>query len=280
MLDYIDRFEAFLNEVDNQDEKSLITYFRGGLSDDLRRQLKITRPNTLLEAFATATVYEAHLDRSIGSIRSGVKQTIEHHSFLTNTSSVPTTVATKESLIKTPPTGGQQIPIVRWGTTLEERRAHSAKGLCWYCEEVFRPGHQCKGRMFRLDADNDCLIEMVDDDQQTSEAEVVDAEPTEISLQALSGSYNSRTMQLIGSIRGRDLPVLIDGGSTHCFIQDSVAYKLGLGLKSLPEFSVFIDSGEFLVCIAVCRQVTIMIQEAEVQTDLFVLAMGGVQIWY
>lgn len=35
MANYIDRFEALMNEVDNQDEKSLITYFEGGLSDDL-----------------------------------------------------------------------------------------------------------------------------------------------------------------------------------------------------------------------------------------------------
>lgn len=97
-------------------------------------------------------------------------------------------------------------------------------------------GHRCKGRMFQLDADNKCLIEVVDDDQQTSGAKVVDTEPTKISLQALSGTYNPRMMLLMGSIKGRDLSVLIDGGSTHCFIQDSMAYKLGLGLPSLPEF--------------------------------------------
>lgn len=49
VVDYIDSFEALLNEVDNQAKKSLFTYFEGGLSEYLRRQLKIVRPSTLRE---------------------------------------------------------------------------------------------------------------------------------------------------------------------------------------------------------------------------------------
>lgn len=67
---------------------------------------------------------------------------------------------------------------------------------------------------------------------------------TKISLQALVGTFNSRTLRLKGTVRGRDLTILIDSGSTHNFIQDSVAYKLGIGLQSLKEFKVFIGSGK------------------------------------
>lgn len=72
--------------------------------------------------------------------------------------------------------------------------------------------------MFRLDANNESLIEVVDEDQQSSVTEVENTDPTKISLQALSGSYNPRTMRLMGLIKRKDLSVLIDGGSTHCFI--------------------------------------------------------------
>lgn len=71
VANYIDRFEALLNEVDGQDEKALITYFGRGLTEELRRQLKISRLGTLREAFATAKVYEAHLGRGIGGGQSG-----------------------------------------------------------------------------------------------------------------------------------------------------------------------------------------------------------------
>lgn len=65
---------------------------------------------------------------------------------------------------------------------------------------------------------------------------------------------------------------------THNFIQDSVAYKLGIGLQSLQEFRVFIGSGEYLVCREVCRQVPLMIQKVALKEDLYVLAMEGVNV--
>lgn len=46
--------------------------------------------------------------------------------------------------------------------------------------------------------------------------------------------------------------ILIDSGSTHNFVQEAVAYKLGIGIQSLPEFKVFIGSGEYLVYREVC----------------------------
>lgn len=128
--------------------------------------------------------------------------------------------------------------------------------------------------MYWLDVDNDCLIEILDDEQQPLEAKLTNARLMEISLQALSSTYNLRTMRLKGLIGGRDMSILIDGWSTHCFIQDSMVYKLGLELRAFPEFHVFIGSSEFLVCNEVCRRVNILIQGAGVQKDLFMLAMG------
>lgn len=71
--------------------------------------------------------------------------------------------------------------------------------------------------MFRLDADDDCLIEILYDEQQPKR-EAIEAASTEISLQALLDSYNPRTIRLMGSIGGREVFVLIDRESTRCFI--------------------------------------------------------------
>lgn len=75
----------------------------------------------------------------------------------------------------------------------------------------------------------------------------------EISLQALSGTFNPCKLQLKGAVRGHDLTILIDSGSMHNFIQDTITYKLGLGLQNLPEFKVSIGSREYLVCREVCQ---------------------------
>lgn len=101
---------------------------------------------------------------------------------------------------------------------------------------------------------------------------------TEISLQALAGTFNPRTLRLNGTVKGQDLTILIDNESTRNFIQDSVAYKPGIGLQSLQEFKVFIGSGEYLVYWEVCRKVTLTIQELTMNEDLYVLSMKGANI--
>lgn len=101
-----------------------------------------------------------------------------------------------------------------------------------------------------MDAEQGCCQEEEQLDL-TSEEE----RTKEISLQALAGTFNPRTLCLKGSVRGRELTILIDSGSTHNFIQDSVAYHLGIGMQSLEEFKAFISSGDYLVCREVCRHV-------------------------
>lgn len=53
------QFENLLNEVERQNEESLITFFISGLKPEIRSQLKITRPPTLRKALAMEKVFEA-----------------------------------------------------------------------------------------------------------------------------------------------------------------------------------------------------------------------------
>lgn len=100
------------------------------------------------------------------------------------------------------------------------------------------------------------------------------ATTTEISMQA----FNPRTIKLSEWVQGRPLSVLIDNGSTHNFIQETVVTRLGFEVESLPAFKVFIGSGEYLVSKEVCRQIVISIQNTTVTENLFVLLMGGANI--
>lgn len=72
--------------------------------------------------------------------------------------------------------------------------------------------------------------------------------------------------------------MLIDSGSMHNFIQESVMSRLGYAIESLPRFKVFIGNGEYLICKDVCQQVEISLQNTLVTKDLFVLPMGGANI--
>lgn len=74
-----------------------------------------------------------------------------------------------------------------------------------------------------------------------------------INLHAFTGTFNPRKIRVMGQIYGKPLSILIDSGSTHNFIQDTVVQKMGLQVLALLEIIVFIGNGDFLVCKGVCR---------------------------
>lgn len=55
---YFVDFERILNDIAGQTEKALITFFIVRLREDLRSDLKITRPKSLKQAFSLAKMYE------------------------------------------------------------------------------------------------------------------------------------------------------------------------------------------------------------------------------
>lgn len=106
---YMEQFKTLLNEVSHQSEVPLISFFVGGLKLELRSELKVSQSETLRKAFVLAKLYEAQRGFHRGST---------------------TTTTTREPLIKQPPSGSTQFPIVRKMLTVEERRERTAKGLC------------------------------------------------------------------------------------------------------------------------------------------------------
>lgn len=239
----------------------MINFFIDGLKPKLKSELNLAKPISLRRAFALAKVHEAHRipTRIGGNAATGINS---------------------ELILKNPPAGTKTLPIVRKMLTVEERKERRAKGLCFNCDEIYTPGHKYRGRLFHLGVDSDCLVEIVEqnDEADTSSNTNNPATTTEISLHAFSGTFNPRTIRLTGWVQGRPLSVLIDSGSTHNLIQESVVNRLGFEVHFLPEFRVFIGSGKFLVCKEVCRQVAMTIQNTAIVEDLFVLSMGGANI--
>lgn len=80
-------------------------------------------------------------------------------------------------------------------------------------------------------------------------------------------------MHSLAHLTQRPLSVLVDSGSTHNFLQRKYGTQIR-GVQSLPEFWVYIGSGEYPVCEQVCRDIPITIQSVTLVEDLFVLAIG------
>lgn len=99
-----------------------------------------------------------------------------------------------------------------------------------------------------------------------------------ISFHALSGNSNPTTLRFMALIGSHSLHTLVDGGSTHNFIQSKVAKHLGLGIEAVPPISVVVGNGEKLECEGCIKRVPLSIQNCPFVADLFVVPIQGAEL--
>ncbi|MCI33910.1 hypothetical protein A2U01_0055128, partial [Trifolium medium] len=109
------------------------------------------------------------------------------------------------------------------------------KGLCYNCDETFSPQHKCKGRFFLLIAGDDFESDEPHSPPPTIESFppqttpiISDPSEAQISLHAISGTTNPATISISGRLPNHPVTVLIDGRSTHNFVQTRLAKFLNL----------------------------------------------------
>ncbi|XP_072084427.1 uncharacterized protein [Arachis hypogaea] len=108
------------------------------------------------------------------------------------------------------------------------------KGLYYYCNEKYVPGHCCKAT-YQLLMGQDQLHELL---QEKVEGKAGDAgsdsedkgnnyerSTPRISLNALEGEFHPETLRVRGTHGNRPLLILINGGSTHNFVKGLVGNK-------------------------------------------------------
>jgi hypothetical protein len=110
----------------------------------------------------------------------------------------------------------------------------------------------------------------------------IDIEPFEeaipkISFHALAGTTHPQTFRVIGRVGNRDLTMLIDGGSTHNFIDQSVVTKLGLQVVCGKTFKMIVGNKEVIECTGHCLGLSLSIQGITVRADFFVLPVAACQ---
>lgn len=68
----------------------------------------------------------------------------------------------------------------------------------------------------------------------------------EISLHALTGSHNPRTMRAMGKIGGHWITILIDTGSTHNSLDPAIFSKVKLPINTTKRVSVKVTNEEVI----------------------------------
>ncbi|KAJ8622222.1 hypothetical protein MRB53_030751 [Persea americana] len=173
------------------------------------------------------------------------------------------------------PNSGLYQPSFRRITGQEARERHD-KGLCYYCDEKFVTRHRYTRPQLFMIVDC-CPIEDMDISEDSPPSNPIENMP-EISFHAMAGATHPRTLRLQGVLKNWEVTVLIDSGSTHNFIDQSIVYSLGLPVVRDRTFQVMVGNRETISCSGRCLSLTLGIQNQHVQPDFYVLPVAACPI--
>ncbi|XP_035541724.1 uncharacterized protein LOC118344712 [Juglans regia] len=261
--DYQQEFERWANRVTGWPKKALLGAFMGGLKDDIATEVRMFRPKGLKSAIDLAKRQDEKLQRLRKS-----------------SSSVPSN--TRRMGVPGPTNSTAPLPAAKplpvnamKRLTFDEMRIRREKNLCFNCDEKFIPGHRCLAQSCFIEADTPLVVEEIYE-EETLPPETP-SDPL-ISLHALSGSLGNRTMRVRAMVNKQEINALIDGGSSHNFINQAVVNRLNLAVTPITPFYVRVASGEKLACQAKYERVPICIQGFSFETTLFALPIRGLDL--
>lgn len=100
----------------------------------------------------------------------------------------------------------------------------------------------------------------------------------EISLNAIVGTPYPNTMRLLGHIRCEQVVILVDSGSTHSFLDPSVARRTQLEVDELKKLTVRVANGVFLQSAGLYDFVNLRVQDNQSYPFLYVLKLMGCDV--
>ena len=89
---------------------------------------------------------------------------------------------------------------------------------------------------------------------------------------------NSKTIKVEGKVRSHRLTVLIDNGSTHSFLDEKLAKRLGCKVISTQPLRVTIANGEKMISRFARENFWWEMQGEMFVTDLRLLKLGGCDV--
>lgn len=103
--------------------------------------------------------------------------------------------------------------------------------------------------------------------KEEAEPEMVELEnlevkgETKITLQTILGFTSKGTTKLRGTVKGREVIILIDSGTTHNFIHQGVVKELNLPMGGKTNSEVTISNGTTLEGKGICKRVEVKLPE-------------------
>jgi hypothetical protein len=240
--EYKSQFEVLANRVHDLPEHHKLSCFLGGLKAKIRFLVRMFNLKTLIEAYSLAKIQEENiLNNSKGSSRPWLPN-MSKKSVVGGNAEVAVSsnkgVGTKTQLWRSYPPSQPISNFQKWNVGTEERAIvpvqkltqaqmddRRMRGLCYLCDSKWTRGHVCAAPKLFLIAE----IEKLEDVNVVRELEDGEMEETlKISLNAITGTPNPRTMRLVGVLKNQQVVILINSSSTHNFVDAHLAKLLGL----------------------------------------------------
>ncbi|XP_047943164.1 uncharacterized protein LOC125190006 [Salvia hispanica] len=256
---YLSEFERLVNCVPHWRDKALLGAFMAGLRDDLAKEIRFFRPQSLEHAIELAR----HADDQAKN-----KRTVSFHKIQPKATTTPSTSGSmSRPLTSTKPPQARRL-------TWAEMQAKREKNECFNCDEPFSRGHTCKF--------NQALLIEIEDEEEEDTPPIYDEElgagTPAISLNALMGESRGKSMRMTGNLNGEILQLLIDSGSSLNFIHPRRAEELQLPVTHIPQVFVRVANGERMPCSLRFEAVPITIQGITFQTDLYGLSICNLDV--
>ncbi|KAK8951688.1 hypothetical protein KSP39_PZI004152 [Platanthera zijinensis] len=287
---YVDAFDVLLHRVDISEDYA-ISLFLPGLKDEIEFAVRMFHPKSLREVCSLARLQEHQL---AATHRRGGGH---------GASTTPWSVPGRERLPPPPKWQGQTSgpsnpPAQPQGRrpqprlTPKEIDDKRSKGLCFWCDSKFVPGHRCLDKQqsyalelipaeedSHLDEDGELDIALEEGENFNMEVEgATGGTVPQVSFHALTGLTHFHTMRVIASYQGKPISILIDSGSTHNFIDEKAAARLQCKLTPIPMFNVAIANGRTIASAHKVEEFQWRMQGVSFSSEMLVLPLGGCEV--
>lgn len=279
---YYDEFEKcrgqILKKIPGLTSEYFLENFVGGLQMEIKGMIRLLEPSSLEQALRLARYYEQTLgaqpkrNNSYGSYKGG--QGVQNAS--KETTGVMNQGNTKGSSILSPSKPVETITSKPRPLTYSQREERRQKGLCFYCDDKFSKGHECKRpQTFLMVADDEVFEDYIEEpkyDEIPGENKD-DWKDQELLLAALGlpASKQLKPLQFDGSYKDQALKVLVDGGSSLNLI-NALSFKEGdMKIETRESVQIRLPNGAVLTSSRLCTEFTWKWEDTEFTTEAWLV---------
>eukprot|EP00256_Glycine_max_P042597 XP_006593215.1 uncharacterized protein LOC102668698 [Glycine max] len=268
--EYREKFELYAGPLRGTELEYLKGIFLNGLKEVVRAELKLDPVNTLPELMDYAQWIEEKnslMEKgNVGGNRGGPTRSYSSSRTVTwDPGNKGTTTKTREmssslesNSVKS--TGAYKgRPFRRLSDAEFQERAE--KGLCYRCNGEFGPGEG-----------------QDEEDEKEGAINEKNLQSIQLSLYSMPGLTSKKSIRLWGNIATNRVIILVDCGASHNFISDAIVKQQQIPITPTKPYSVEVGDGRKIRCEGVSKNVKLQIQLMEIQQDLFVFEMTGVDV--